>query len=156
MGQERVHQREDEWFYVLEGELTFWVGAELVVAGPRGFVSWPRDIPHTFTVSSPQARFLLVTHPGAFDGFVRVLGQPAERLEIPDGSGAPPDMGLLVATAADTASRSSGRPGSRPDDAGKGSSGRPRSTPVWPCASMRLVLAFRVAACGWIHARHRY
>ncbi len=21
-----VHHREDEWFYVLEGELTFWVG----------------------------------------------------------------------------------------------------------------------------------
>jgi mannose-6-phosphate isomerase-like protein (cupin superfamily) len=106
-----VHHREDEWFYVLEGELTFWVGGELVVAGPGGFVYGPRDIPHTFTVSSAQARFLLVTHPGAFDGFVRALGQPAERLEIPDGAGAPPDMGVLVATAAEYGLEILGPPG---------------------------------------------
>src|ERR671924_315369 len=50
-----VHHREDEWFYVLEGELTIWVGGDVVVAGPGGFVYGPRDIPHTFTVSSAQA-----------------------------------------------------------------------------------------------------
>src|SRR4051794_33134517 len=106
-----VHHREDEWFYVLEGELTFWVGAEIIVAGPGGFVYGPRDIPHTFTVSSERARFLLVTHPGAFDGFVRALGQPAERLEIPDDAGAPPDMGLLAATAAEYGLEILGPPG---------------------------------------------
>jgi mannose-6-phosphate isomerase-like protein (cupin superfamily) len=106
-----VHHREDEWFYVLEGELTFWVGGEIVVAGPGGFVYGPRDIPHTFIVSSERARFLLVTHPGAFDGFVRALGQPAERLEIPDRDGAPPDMNLLVATAAEYGLEILGPPG---------------------------------------------
>jgi len=106
-----VHHREDEWFYVLEGELTFWVGGEIVVAGPGGFVYGPRDIPHTFIVSSERARFLLVTHPGAFDGFVRTLGQPAERLEIPDRGGAPPDMNLLVATAAEYGLEILGAPG---------------------------------------------
>jgi mannose-6-phosphate isomerase-like protein (cupin superfamily) len=106
-----VHHREDEWFYVLEGELTFWVGGQIVVAGPGGFVYGPRDIPHTFTVSSEQARFLLVTHPGAFDGFVRALGQPAERLEVPDGAGAPPDMGLLAATAVEYGLEILGPPG---------------------------------------------
>jgi len=106
-----VHHREDEWFYVLEGELTFWIGGEIVMAGPGGFVYGPRDIPHTFTVSSEQARFLLVTHPGAFDGFVRALGQPAERLEIPDGPGALPDMGLLAATAAEYGLEILGPPG---------------------------------------------
>jgi hypothetical protein len=97
--------------HVLEGELTFWVGGEIVVAGPGGFVYGPRDIPHTFTVSSEEARFLLVTHPGAFDGFVRTLGQPAERLEVPDGPGAPPDMALLAATAAEYGLEILGPPG---------------------------------------------
>jgi quercetin dioxygenase-like cupin family protein len=106
-----VHRREDEWFYVLEGELTFWVGGELIVAGPGGFVYGPRDIPHTFTVSSERARFLLVTQPGVFDDFVRTVGQPAERLEIPDGPGAPPDMDLLVATAAEYGVEILGPPG---------------------------------------------
>src|SRR5437868_13285709 len=52
-----VHHREDEWFYVLEGALSFWVGGEVVEARAGSFVYGPRDIPHTFVVNSPQARF---------------------------------------------------------------------------------------------------
>src|SRR5438128_1971472 len=48
---------EDEWFYVTEGELTFWVGGRTIRAPAGAFVYGPRDIPHTFLVSSPQARF---------------------------------------------------------------------------------------------------
>jgi len=55
-----VHHREDEWFYVLEGALTFWVGGEVIEAPAGSFVYGPRDVPHTFTVSSDEARFLLV------------------------------------------------------------------------------------------------
>jgi quercetin dioxygenase-like cupin family protein len=84
-----VHRREDEWFYVMEGELTFWVGGEVIVAGAGAFVYGPRDVPHTFIVSSEQARFLLVVEPAGFEGFVRTLGEPATRLEIPPPS-APP------------------------------------------------------------------
>jgi quercetin dioxygenase-like cupin family protein len=29
-----VHHREDEWFYVIEGELTFWVGGQTIHAPP--------------------------------------------------------------------------------------------------------------------------
>src|SRR5438270_3569320 len=43
-----VHHREDEWFYVIEGELTFMVGDERIVAGAGGFAFGPREIPHTF------------------------------------------------------------------------------------------------------------
>src|SRR5579863_6739930 len=43
-----VHHREDEWFYVLEGELTFWVGGRIISAPAGSFVFGPRDIPHTF------------------------------------------------------------------------------------------------------------
>ena len=53
-----VHHNEDEWFYVLEGELTFWVGGEVTVAPAGSFVFGPRDIPHTFIVSSVDARLL--------------------------------------------------------------------------------------------------
>src|SRR5450755_216726 len=50
-----VHHREDEWFYVLEGELTFWVGGEIVTGTAGSFVYGPRGIPHTFAVSSDTA-----------------------------------------------------------------------------------------------------
>jgi quercetin dioxygenase-like cupin family protein len=95
-----VHRREDEWFYVIEGELTFWVGGETVVAPAGAFVYGPRDVPHTFVVSSEQARFLLVVEPGGFEEFARQLGAPAERLEIPPASSEPPDVDALVAVAA--------------------------------------------------------
>ena len=66
-----VHHNEDEWFYVLEGELTIWVDGQTVVAPAGAFVFGPRDVPHTFIVSSDEARFLLVTQPAGFEGFVR-------------------------------------------------------------------------------------
>src|SRR3954466_11611267 len=45
-----VHKHEDEWFYVIDGEVTFHVGGESHVGGSGSFVSFPRGIPHTFTV----------------------------------------------------------------------------------------------------------
>ena len=68
-----VHRREDEWFYVIEGELTFWVGGDVIAAPAGSFVYGPRDVPHTFIVSSEQARFLLVTEPAGFESFMRAL-----------------------------------------------------------------------------------
>ncbi len=35
-----VHRNEDEWFYVTEGELTFWVGGQVITAG-AGSLSRP-------------------------------------------------------------------------------------------------------------------
>src|SRR3954467_1610599 len=54
-----VHHDEDEWFYVLEGELTIWVAGQTVVAPAGAFVFGPRDVPHTFIASSATARFPL-------------------------------------------------------------------------------------------------
>jgi len=106
-----VHRREDEWFYVIEGELTFWVGGETIVASAGAFVYGPRDVPHTFLVSSEQARFLLVVEPGGFDDFVRTLGAPAARLEIPPAASEPPDLDALVAVAASYGIEILGPPG---------------------------------------------
>jgi quercetin dioxygenase-like cupin family protein len=95
-----VHSREDEWFYVIEGELTFWVDGQLSVAPAGTFVFGPKGLPHTFIVSSQTARFLLVTQPAGFEGFLRALGQPAERLEIPPPANEPPDVEGLTRLAA--------------------------------------------------------
>ena len=47
-----VHSREDEWFYVIEGELTFWVGGERQRRSGRDVRLRAQGIPHTFVVSS--------------------------------------------------------------------------------------------------------
>lgn len=106
-----VHHKEDEWFYVTEGELTFWVGGETIVAGPGGFVYGPRDIPHTFVVSSEQARFLLVVEPAGFEEIVRSVGVPAMTRTIPPASIEPPDMAKLAGLAAELGVEILGPPG---------------------------------------------
>jgi quercetin dioxygenase-like cupin family protein len=62
-----VHKNEDEWLYLLEGEMTFHVGGENHRSMPGAFVSFPRGIPHTFTVESPTARCLVINTPGGFE-----------------------------------------------------------------------------------------
>jgi quercetin dioxygenase-like cupin family protein len=106
-----VHHDEDEWFYVLEGELTLWVGGRVITAGSGSFVYGPRDVPHTFTVSSEQARFLLVLEPAGFEGFVRALGEPARELVIPAPMTEPPDMEAMARLAGEYGMEILGPPG---------------------------------------------
>jgi quercetin dioxygenase-like cupin family protein len=106
-----VHHREDEWFYVIEGELTFWVGGEVITAPAGSFVYGPRDVPHTFLVSSPEARFLLVTEPGGFESFMSAMGRPAPSLTIPPPQAPPADLAPLIAAAAEYGIEILGPPG---------------------------------------------
>ena len=43
-----VHPEEDEWFYVLEGNLTFYVGDTRLDLTAGGFAFGPKNVPHTF------------------------------------------------------------------------------------------------------------
>jgi len=106
-----VHRREDEWFYVIDGHVTFWVGGEVTEAPAGSFVYGPRDVPHTFVVSSPEARFLLVTEPAGFEGFMRAMGQPAPALTVPPPAEPPGDISPLVAAAAEFGIEILGPPG---------------------------------------------
>jgi quercetin dioxygenase-like cupin family protein len=106
-----VHHREDEWFYVIAGELTFWVGGQVIHAPVGTFVYGPRDIPHTFDVSSDEARFLLVTEPAGFEKFMRAASEPAPTLTIPPPPTEPPDLDGLAALAAQYGIEILGPPG---------------------------------------------
>jgi quercetin dioxygenase-like cupin family protein len=43
-----IHTREDEWLYVLKGELTVQVGGRRVTAEAGASVFLPRNVPHTW------------------------------------------------------------------------------------------------------------
>jgi mannose-6-phosphate isomerase-like protein (cupin superfamily) len=63
-----AHEDEDDAFYMLEGELTFTVEGEEVVAGPGTFVLVPPQIEHTFSNRGDAvARFVNVHAPAGFD-----------------------------------------------------------------------------------------
>jgi len=106
-----VHRNEDEWFYILEGELTLWVGGSVITAQAGSFVYGPRDVPHTFMISSEQARFLLVVEPAGFEEFVRAVGEPAQQRTLPPAATEPPDPARLAALAAEYGIEILGPPG---------------------------------------------
>jgi mannose-6-phosphate isomerase-like protein (cupin superfamily) len=65
---EHAHSAEDDSFFMLEGELTFTVDGEEVVAGPGTFVLVPPGVPHSFANRRDEvARFLNVHAPAGFD-----------------------------------------------------------------------------------------
>lgn len=86
-----VHHREDEGFWILEGEMTFYVGDETIKASPGSFVFGPKDVPHRYTVDSGPARLLFVLSPAGFEDFIYATSEPAKGLTLPPPPEGPPD-----------------------------------------------------------------
>lgn len=85
-----VHHTEDEVFVVLEGELRLQVGEASHRARPFDVLLAPKGVPHTYRVESPEgARWLTFTAHRDFERFVRAMGRPAEREELPPPGGLP-------------------------------------------------------------------
>jgi quercetin dioxygenase-like cupin family protein len=95
------HSREDEAFYVLDGELAVYVGDETVTAGPGSFLWAPRDVPHAFCVESDEARFIALSTTAGLDRFFFATGEPARALTLPPPPDGPPDVASLVAVVAE-------------------------------------------------------
>lgn len=66
-----IHTREDEWFYVLKGELTVQVGDRRFTCGPGTSVFAPRDVPHTWqNCSDETVEALAMVTPADFINFL--------------------------------------------------------------------------------------
>ena len=66
--EQHLHHDEDDAFYILEGELTFAVEGEEVVAGPGTFVLVPPGVHHTFANRGDALVRLVNIHaPAGFD-----------------------------------------------------------------------------------------
>src|SRR3712207_2107189 len=97
-----IHHLEDEGFYIMQGEMTFYVGEQTIRARPGSFLFGPKDVPHAFSVDSGPARLLFIS-PAGMEDLIREMGEPARSLSIPPPPEEPPDeaeMGRLMAIAA--------------------------------------------------------
>jgi quercetin dioxygenase-like cupin family protein len=81
-----VHSREDELFYVLEGEFDVYVGEEAFKVEAGECIFLPRFKPHAFVIRSPRLRFLALFTPAGLEETFRGMSTPAERLEPPTGA----------------------------------------------------------------------
>jgi len=72
-----VHDDADEIFYVLEGNLTFFVGEQRIEAAPGAFVYLPRFVHHGFQCNSTEARVFNFVTPAGFEQLILDHGTPA-------------------------------------------------------------------------------
>ncbi|MFP4101252.1 quercetin 2,3-dioxygenase [Coleofasciculus sp.] len=71
-----LHHREDEAFYVLEGEFEVQCGENKIRAVPGSFVLAPREIPHTFrNISSDPSKVLIMVTPAGIEKFFEELSE---------------------------------------------------------------------------------
>lgn len=75
-----VHEREEEMYFLQEGEVTFYVGSDVIEAKPGDAVLLPRRVPHAFSVSkaSETARLVLLVWPSnSLAGYFDTMGREA-------------------------------------------------------------------------------
>src|SRR5262245_23145884 len=95
-----IHRREDEAFYVLEGDLAFQADGQALSAAAGAWVTLPRGSLHTFRNNgATTASMLIVVTPAGLEKFFAEVGQ-----EVSDRSAAPPpvtpaDIEKLLAVA---------------------------------------------------------
>ena len=95
-----IHHREDESFFVLEGEIVFLLGDQRVTAKAGTFIQGPRGIPHAFkNESDAPARMLIHVAPPGFDKFMAELAQPVPSFDSPPVPVTPADIQKLLAVA---------------------------------------------------------
>lgn len=94
-----VHHREDEGFWLLEGDVTFFVGDTIIEAHVGDYVFGPRDIPHRYTVGSAGCRMLFIMTPGGFENMVIGMSEPAGSRTLPPPSEVEPDWEQVAAIA---------------------------------------------------------
>ena len=74
-----IHSREEESFYILEGEITFTVGEEKIVATEGMFANMPVGSLHSFKNNTDkQARMIISVAPAGLERMFFEFGVPLE------------------------------------------------------------------------------
>jgi mannose-6-phosphate isomerase-like protein (cupin superfamily) len=68
-----VHRSTGESFYVLEGEISFFLPDTQVILRRGDFFYAPPGVPHTYRVGDGPARALVLSTPSGFEAFVRAV-----------------------------------------------------------------------------------
>ena len=85
-----IHHNEDETFFILEGQVTFFVGDERIDAEAGDYCFVPRGVTHAYLVSSERARMLVTISPSGTEQLFVSLGVPVTGPEAPADAVMPP------------------------------------------------------------------
>ena len=94
------HTREEETFYVTEGEITFTVDARTVTGTTGTFVQIPRGTPHAFRNNTAKsARMLIMCVPSGFEKFMAEFATELPSADAPPVPPSPGEIEKLLAAA---------------------------------------------------------
>jgi quercetin dioxygenase-like cupin family protein len=94
-----AHAREDEAFWILEGEAVFEVGGETFDASAGSYLLAPRGVAHRFTAADDGARILFLFTPGGFEDYIEATSVTARQPTIPPADVLPPTNVAEIARA---------------------------------------------------------
>lgn len=95
-----IHRREDEAFFILEGELTFQADGHSIPATPGAWITLPKGSLHTFrNTGSTAAKMLIVVTPSGLEKFFAEVGQEMKDRLAPPPPVTPADIEKLLAVA---------------------------------------------------------
>jgi quercetin dioxygenase-like cupin family protein len=103
-----IHHREDEAFWILDGDVTFEVGGKTIAASAGDFVFAPRDVPHRYKVGDAGSRMLFILTPAGFEELVRATSDPAQSRTLPPPDHPMPDEDRMAAALAAAGCRLTG------------------------------------------------
>lgn len=79
-----IHHREDETFYILEGELTFQIEDRKVVVPSGSFLHAPKGVPHSFSnEGTVPVKTITSVVPAGLEKFFEEVGYPVTDKDTP-------------------------------------------------------------------------
>jgi quercetin dioxygenase-like cupin family protein len=106
-----LHTRYYERIWVVDGEITVWVGDDTYNLGPGGFVTIPMNTPHMVQARPRGARALNVSSPAGFAELVERTATPSDRA----GSDPKLDLERFMAVSTELGDVVLGPPGTTAD-----------------------------------------
>jgi quercetin dioxygenase-like cupin family protein len=95
-----IHHREDETYYILEGELEFLADGRTFTAGPGSVVYMPKGRLHMHkNAGDTPARALVLVTPAGTEKLVEEAGEPAENVSSLPPIPEMPELQRIVETA---------------------------------------------------------
>jgi mannose-6-phosphate isomerase-like protein (cupin superfamily) len=95
-----IHSRENESFYIQEGEMEFHLGEQIIIATPGTFVHSPKGQHHSFrNIGAQPAKFLCWLTPGGLEKFFIEVGTTVSEQNLTSPGVSSADIEKLLATA---------------------------------------------------------
>ena len=95
-----VHHRDDEAFYVIDGEFEFTVAGEAVCAGPGKFIFGRRGVPHNFkNVGTTSGRMIITLTPAGLENLFAKVGLPLRNRQEAPVPPSPEDIAKMIEAA---------------------------------------------------------